>query len=222
MRNLSRALACSFILTLAAPAAAQEAATVNKSLIRVIAFKDGKPVMTATGFAIGNKGFVVTADHVVAAGEPRVLREGEPADVGKARPGKVVFTSKPMNLAIIEVPGLGAPGLALAADMPKQGQQVYLFGYPGADSQNSTLTSGIVSRIVTQDAGGKNAQFVQHEAKGGPGTGGGPIVNACGAVVAVNGFLLQSGAGLGIGATEAANAARANKVALTTAPPCKR
>lgn len=221
MRRFRTAIACVFVLA-SAPAAAQEAETVNKSLVRVIAFKDGKPVMTATGFAIGEKGFVVTADHVVAAGEPRVLREGEAADPAKARPAKIVFTNKERNLAIIEVPGLGAPGLKLSTVQATQGMHVFLFGYPGADTPNSTLASGLVQRLVAQKIGDANVTFVQHEARGGPGTGGGPLVNACGAVVGVHGFLLQSGAGLAVDAVELAFAARANKVEWAAAPPCTR
>ncbi len=221
MRRHRTAIACLFVLA-SAPAAAQEAETVNKSLVRVIAFKDGKPVMTATGFAIGGKGFVVTADHVVTAGEPRVLREGEAADLAKARPAKIVFTNKERNLAIIEVPGLGAPGLRLAAAPVKQGTRVYLFGYPGADAVNSTLTSGLVQKVAVQKIGDVNVTFVQHEASGGPGTGGGPLVNACGGVVGAHGFLLQGGAGLAVGAAEVASVARAHKVDVATAPACTR
>lgn len=217
MRRTSSAIACAFLLA-AAPAAAQEAESVNKNLVKVFAFKDGKPVMIATGFAIGNKGFVVTADHLVSAGEPRVLREGEANDLAKARPAKVVYTNKERNLAIIEVPGLGAPGLALSGTPAKQGMQVYLFGYPGGDAQSSALSSGLVQKLVKQGTVG----FVQHEAKGGPGTGGGPLVNACGAVVAVNGFLLQGGAGLGVDAAEVASIARAHKVDFATAPACNK
>lgn len=207
--------------SLAVSAAAQEAETVNKSLVRVIAMKDGKPVMTGTGFAIGNRGFVVTADHITSAGEPRVLKVGE-TDLGKARPAKIVFTSKDKNFSIIEVPNLGAPGLTLAAAAPKQGQAVYLFGFPGADSPNSTLTNGIVSSMMGRPADGATAQFVQHTASGGPGTGGGPIVDACGGVLGVHGFLLQGGAGLGLAASEIAATAKSKNVAFTAAKACNK
>lgn len=201
---------------------AQEAGTVNKSLVRVIAFKDGKPVMTGTGFAIGDKGFVVTVDHVVSAGDVRVLRNGEPSDLSKARPGKVVVTNKAMNFAIIEVPGLGAPGLALAADAPMQGARVFLFGYPGADSPASTLTDGIVQQINMRPADGRNVPFVQHGAQGGPGAGGGPVVNPCGAVLGVHGFMLQGGAGLALAASEIAATAKSKNIAFAAAPACAK
>jgi S1-C subfamily serine protease len=100
--------------------------------------------------------------------------------------------------------------------------RVFLFGYPGGDSTNSTLSSGIVQRLVMREAGGRQAQFVQHEARGGPGTGGGPLVNACGAVLGVNGFLLQGGAGLAVVALELALAAKQRNIAYAVAPACNR
>lgn len=220
-RSIARSVAAlAAAAAIAVPAAAQEADTVNKSLVRVIAVKDGKPVMTGTGFAIGNRGFVVTADHVTSAGDPKVLKVGE--DMSKARPAKIVFTSKDKNFSIIEVANLGAPGLTLAAAAPKQGQAVYLFGFPGADSPSSTLTNGMVSSVMARPADGGQAQFVQHTASGGPGTGGGPLVNACGGVLGVHGFLLQGGAGLALAASKIAAAAKTNKVAFTAAKACNK
>jgi S1-C subfamily serine protease len=222
MRAISYALAAACVLA-GVSVSAQEAETVNKSVVRVIAFKDGKPVMTGTGFAIGDKGFVVTADHIVSAGsEVKVLKNGEAGEIAKGRTAKVVVTNTDMNFAIIEVPGLGAPGLRLAAAAPKQGATVFLVGYPGADAVNSTLTQGIVEQVAMRPAGGRNVPFVQHAARGGPGTGGGPLVNACGGVVGVNGFLLQSGAGLALAASEIAAQAKAKNVAVASAPPCAK
>jgi S1-C subfamily serine protease len=217
MRRTLSAIACASLLI----AAAQEAETVNKSLVRVFAQKDGT-MTVGTGFAIGDKGHVVTVDHVATAGVLRVVRAGDPVDAAYAKPAKVVYTNKERNLAILEVPGLGAWGLALSGTPAKQGMQVYLLGYPGGNVTSSTLSSGLVQKLVTKKIGGADVGFVQHEAKGGPGSGGGPLVNACGAVVGVNGFLLEGAVGLGVGVTEVMSVARANKIDFATAPACAK
>ena len=216
-----RTMSCVLISALAAPAVAQEAETVNKSLVRVIAFKNGQPAMTATGFAIGDKGFVVTSDLVVWAGELRVLRDGEASEAAQARPAKVVFTNRRRNLAIIEVPGLGAPGLPLATAEAKEGMRVVLFGYKDGGALNSSSSAGLVQRHLTQALGSEKVTFLQHETSSALGTGG-PLVDACGAVVAVNGYARQDGASLAVHAADVAIAARASKVVWTAAPPCKR
>jgi len=118
--------------------------------------------------------------------------EKKPATViikGKSMPGK--------DVAILKIEGETAlPTLKVAEDeLPKVGEQLYVYGYPGPVTNNDfvaiessiepTLTTGIVSAIKKSVDGWP---LIQMDANIGHGSSGGPVCNADGEVVGLTTF----------------------------------
>lgn len=106
-------------------------------------------------------------------------------------------TKKDFDLAFIEVKGLTAPALKIAASVPDSARPVYSSGYSFvADTNEATqwsakasIQSGTVSKIFE---GGmtKSSQApvnqIEHNTPLDPGFSGGPLIDRCGNVVGVN------------------------------------
>ena len=200
---------------LSAPAAAFDAKSADRSVVRVQigVEKDGKLMGAGhgTGFVI-DKEYVVTNQHVaepashVAAKTPYKLLVLNP-ELKDYMPADIVWTSKELDLAVLRVKGLGLPAVELsnreAMGYPEKGHAVFTLGYPGvADQVNvdaagvrqATLNRGIVGRIImsTGGAGRATRPIVQHDASINPGNSGGPLFDACNRVVGVNTFIPYS------------------------------
>ena len=166
-----------------------------------------------SGFAINDRGYVVTNHHVVC----RESCEGpnRPTDIlvrwrdrtGKTQDGwaSVVEAWKEVDLAVMVIrpdewtlrpEGRLAP-LSLSAHKPEPLLEVLSYGYPSQANLRfaraperfvTTVTDGVVSRVVEApwDKKQKEIPIVQHTAMIGKGNSGGPVVDWCGRVVAVN------------------------------------
>jgi len=140
------------------------------------------------GLSIGTawgveKGYLVTASHVIHGGEAiLVYRNGE--RVGQAQ----VVADDPVNdLAVLKVSLLGHAKLnvlPLAARSPSLGRRVFTLGYPVPEmlGQHVKMTSGEVSSTTGQ---GDDARYLQISVPLQPGNSGGPVMGWDGAVVGV-------------------------------------
>jgi S1-C subfamily serine protease len=150
----------------------------SKSVVRVTGVACGLGV-EGSGW-VARRGLVVTNAHVVAGiRNPRVDTAG-----GRAFVSTVVAFDSTNDLAVLRVPGLGAPALALAP--PDRSTPVALVGYP----LNGPLTRtpgrlGGTAEILSRDAYGSGRVTRHVTAIRGsvqPGSSGGPGVDAQGHV----------------------------------------
>lgn len=198
--------ACSFI---AEPAAAFDAKTAEKSVVRLFATikKDGKDVGTGwgTGFVIDRE-YVATNHHVAMMEGADKFYVINPLLKDKMA-AEVVWASEELDLAVIRVKGLELPPLELSSreplSYPAKGQPVVVIGYPGvSDSlfrdpskrnlddviRQATVTRGVVGRTLHGTFKGKLRPVIQHDAAINQGNSGGPLFDACHRVVGVNTF----------------------------------
>jgi S1-C subfamily serine protease len=107
------------------PIARAIAALAQASTGRVSAVACGTN-LTGSGFAIAPD-YLVTAAHVVAGAS--AVRVASPS--GGTRDAVVVRFDPALDLAVLHVPGLGAPALRFASDDPGRGDVGAALGYPG-------------------------------------------------------------------------------------------
>ena len=131
-------------------------------------------------------------------------------DTSQAIPCEVLYVSEGSypDLAILRAAEQPAGRVALPLLAQENslsvGDSVFALGYPGtsddtqqgfygqnllADVEDVTVTSGVVSRLGVAPNWG-NTRIVQHDAQLNHGNSGGPLINADGAVVGINTYLL--------------------------------
>lgn len=194
----------------AAPAAAFDSRKADASTVRVwIEFtKDGKVLghSFGSGFVVDDER-VVTNNHVVDQ-EDNIRKMGATAtyfitEAGSTarRAWTVVWRSAGMDLAVISVPGLKRPPIAVASgdpyEYPRKGDRLYVVGYPGFSDRfveaegakvQSTVSDAVVSRTVKAKISGDAAErpIIQHTGTASPGNSGGPVFDDCNVVVGVH------------------------------------
>jgi trypsin-like peptidase/colicin V production protein len=153
-----------------------------RSVVKVLGTACGLGV-EGSGWVAGD-GLVVTNAHVVAGQEDtRVLAEGKEPGTG----AQVVHFDPRNDVAVLRVPGLSAPALALA-DAPRPGTSGAILGFPRNgpyDERAGRL--GSVREVVTQDAYGRGPVRRSIASLRGAvrsGNSGGPMVDGRGRVVA--------------------------------------
>jgi hypothetical protein len=206
---------------LSGPAAAKfEFSKIEPSVVRVdLAFKvaDGsiRSLSNGSGFVVADE-LIVTNNHVAVGPSADFVRGlsqkgiqylglgviDASSGTNTLRAAQVVKLWPELDLALLRVPGLKRPAVALstvsAATSPERGEAVYAVGYPGAaeigaipsEGLKATLTVGSVGRVVIGQGGRdqKERPIVQHDAAISGGNSGGPLFNACHEVVGVNTF----------------------------------
>lgn len=170
------------------------AAAVLPSVVSIeVTFPGGQG--SGSGFVIGEDGFVLTNNHVVA----QAADGGDIAVVfadGSQEEATVVGRTTGYDLAVLRVERGGLPALDFAdSDSVVVGDPVVAVGAPlGLES---TVTSGIVSalnRPVSAGNGDESAfiNAIQTDAAINPGNSGGPLVDMEGRVVGVNSAIARA------------------------------
>ena len=152
-----------------------------RSVVKVLGTACGLGV-EGSGWVAGD-GLVVTNAHVVAGQkDTRVLLEGDQPGVD----AEAVHFDPRNDIAVLRVPGLGAPALPLAAS-PRQGTSAAVLGFPRNgpyDERAGRL--GHTREVVTQDAYGRGPVRRSITSLRGAvrsGNSGGPMVDGRGRVV---------------------------------------
>lgn len=170
------------------------AAAVLPSVVSIeVTFSGGQG--SGSGFVIGEDGFVLTNNHVVA----QAVDGGDIAVVfadGSQEEATVVGRTTGYDLAVLRVERDGLPALEFAdSGSVVVGDPVVAVGAPlGLES---TVTSGIVSalnRPVSAGNGNESAfiNAIQTDAAINPGNSGGPLVDMEGRVIGVNSAIARA------------------------------
>jgi serine protease Do len=141
-------------------------------------------------------GFVIAPDRVLTLAYR--LRDDTVETVasdGERRDGRVLGVDRELGVAVLDVPTGGAPAVSWASEPPRLGSPVFALADPGSGLR---LTAGTVSAesLTVRSRHGRPLDLIEHTAPLPRGSGGGPLVDAAGAVVGVNalrgdaGFLL--------------------------------
>ena len=160
---------------------------------------------TGSGFIISEDGYVVTNNHVVAAGGSS---HGNSVIVtlsnGRKYRGRVHSTDKKSDLALVKIEprrrGERFPVMKLGTSCNlKPGQWVVALGSP-LTLQN-TVTAGIISSVArhSSEIGMSNNrnEYIQTDAAINVGNSGGPLINIDGEVIGINTMKTAQGAGIG-------------------------
>lgn len=142
----------------------------------------GGDVALGSGFVVKATGVIVTNWHVMAgaAAATVTMTNGEIFH-------RVAFLDgdPTTDIAILKIAASNLPTLSMTADVPPVGSRVVAVGSPLG--LNDTVSEGIVSAVRVS----RGRQVVQTTTPIGPGSSGGPLINAQGMVFAVSTFMLE-------------------------------
>ena len=170
--------------------------TVSDSIVQVIAMDGSEIRRVGSGFAVTATGHVLTAAHLLDEDGPFVVT---PLSTRAELVARVVFLDEDADLAVLAVNGLDLAPLELAMDGFEVGRRVFSAGvWPEsgepilvADSDevvDAGMAEGAVGAHSELTVRGRPGPFelIEHNAMI-PATGyGGPLLNDCGEVAAVN------------------------------------
>jgi serine protease Do len=150
-----------------------------------------------TGFFIRSDGLVATNGHVVEGATEITVQVGEDE---RALRGVLVGKDEATDLALVKVEGGPFPVLGLGdSEGIEVGEWVVAIGNPFGLSRS--VTTGIVSYKGRRDVNPSGRpgyyDFIQTDAAINPGNSGGPLLDARGAVVAINAAVNPAGQGIG-------------------------
>jgi len=155
---------------------------------------------TGSGFFIETNGYIMTNNHVIEAAVLAKTKITVKLSNNQEYTATVVGRDTSYDLAVLKIDVTGAPALVLGNSNNVQvGDPVIAIGSPLG--LQGTVTSGIISaknRPVTtssDNTAGESAfiDALQTDAAINPGNSGGPLVDATGAVIAVNSAIASLG-----------------------------
>jgi serine protease Do len=161
-----------------------------------------------SGIIVDPAGYILTNEHVIhGAQRVSVLLPAEPGTRPSATnavrrrifDAKVLGSQADVDLALLKIEATDLPIVPLEAGRKaKQGELVFAIGSP--DGLASSVTMGVVSAAERQVENAFPMAFIQTDAPINPGNSGGPLVNAEGALLGINAFILtRSGGSEGLG-----------------------
>lgn len=153
-------------------------------------------------------GWVVTNQHVVAAGRQRRAHRDLRVELfdGRVYPARVAAQDEEIDLALLQVDGafkneqnhaLPEVQVADVANL-RIGELVMAIGHPWG--QRGMVTLGLVSGIFAVKTQGRRGQVqvIRSDARLAPGNSGGPLVDARGGVVGLNTLIIGGDQGMAI------------------------
>lgn len=147
----------------------------------VVALRSGPSL--CSGVVVDLSGRVATAYHCVSGGRVQVeTRDGQRFE------GRVVASDRGLDLAVLEVEGLGGhPVAPLASEDVEIGQTAWALGHPfGSASEQSASLRGVLMWSASKGVvSGVSERWVQVDTPVNPGNSGGPIVNEAGQVIGI-------------------------------------
>nr|WP_246586886.1 Do family serine endopeptidase [Stakelama flava] len=162
-----------------------------------------------SGFLISPDGYVVTNNHVIAAGSANAVVQTITVTLtnGKEYKAKLIGNDQASDLAVLKIEGNNLPFVKFGnSDSARVGDWIIAIGQPFGIG--SSVTAGIISAVHRVTGGGPYDRFIQTDAAINRGNSGGPMFDMQGNVIGINSQILSpSGGNVGIGfaipATEA-------------------
>lgn len=141
-----------------------------------------------------SNGLIVTNNHVIAHGKPRVT-----LDDGREYPARILAQDAEIDLALLHIEAKDLPAAPIADSRGlRVGQMVMAIGHPWG--QRACLTTGIVSGLSQVETRGQrgSAPVIRSDVRLAPGNSGGPLINASGGVVGINTMIVGGDISLAI------------------------
>ena len=184
---------------------------LSPAIVTISTDRFGEGPSIGTGVLVHEKGYIVTAGHVVEGSDSIAVHFLE----GDSKAARIVTLSRTEDLALIKVDDVDAkiyiPELG-DSDRLKVGQPVFMIGTPLG--LHHTLTEGIISSLRETQANvlmmpHLPEKLIQTDAAMNQGNSGGAIFNADGQVVGIASFIASpSGGSVGLGFAVPSNAVR--------------
>jgi serine protease Do len=156
------------------------------------------------GVIVDPDGYIMTNAHVVAgARRIRVMLSlpATAADHGSSAGGvrvldaTVIGSESRADLALLKIDATNLPALRFILDRaPQPGELVFAIGSP--IGLRNSVTMGVISSAWRQPDPDNPMVYLQTDAPINPGNSGGPLVDVTGAIVGLNTFVMNSGAGV--------------------------
>ena len=142
------------------------------------ALTEKKQIASGTAFVVASSGYLATCAHVLESASSIQVTIGN-----HTYDADVVEKDEANDVAILKIKAANLHVIPLAADLPEQGDDGSVAGYPLSDALGDSLkiTHGRIAGFVDQ----KDEHFIQIDAAVNPGNSGGPLVNAAGEVVGI-------------------------------------
>ncbi|HEY3947912.1 trypsin-like peptidase domain-containing protein [Phenylobacterium sp.] len=172
------------------------------SIVRVAGLGADDNISLGSGVVVASTdtgSYVITNYHVIADADASQIRvvapQGETGDKTTVSPARFVSGDSATDIAVLYVANFFAPALPLAVGPTPENLAVRAIGYPGTDigqwrvlKTRPTITDGIVSTSQTAPwrPGLPAVGQVQHTAALNEGMSGGPLLDLCGRVVAID------------------------------------
>jgi len=161
-----------------------------------------------SGIIVDPAGYILTNEHVIHGAQrvsvtlPAIAGSSPSATDSTRRrifEAKVIGSQPDVDLALLKIEATGLPVLSLETVRPaRQGELVFAVGSP--NGLDSSVTMGVVSAAERQVENAFPMAFIQTDAPINPGNSGGPLVDAEGALLGINAFILsRSGGSEGLG-----------------------
>lgn len=155
-----------------------------------------------SGFIISPDGYVVTNNHVVAAGAKGATVDSITVTLTdrKEYVAKLIGRDPTSDLALLKIDAKNLPFVKFGnSNAARVGDWVLAIGNPFG--LGGTVTAGIVSSLHRVTGGGAYDRFIQTDAAINQGNSGGPMFDLSGNVIGINSqiFAGQSGGNIGIG-----------------------
>lgn len=173
-------------------------------MLQVTSLRDsvGAAVVTLGRGARRGSGLVVAEHRVVVMAHTLHGNELDVRVGGETQPAILEGTDLSTGVALLSVPTGDIEPIAWAADTPQPGDLVFALGDPGTGLR---VTEGRVSAapVSLRGSSGRMIVGIEHTAPLPRGSGGGPLVNAEGAVVGLNALRTDPGFLFAIGTATA-------------------
>jgi len=171
-------------------AVAKVVENVSPSVVTIIGNYNGSgavidynnPTMHGSGVIYKSNGYIITNAHVVDDIKNLTVILND----GSSLPGKILYSDKNSDLAIIKIDKIGLkPVLMADKNTILSGRTAIAIGTPISLSMRNTVTKGIVSGndVTLSDSYYK---LIQTDAAINPGNSGGPLLNSKGELIGIN------------------------------------